>query len=239
MWQVWQAVNAHILFYQLFQHPAKGRKEKKVVITDKVVFESEKDLWHLRNNRHLLKRVFSSLIPWSYFAEGQHKILCPFHHDNTPSAKIYPNDEDGIEKLFCFSCNRAFWTYEYVVKCSRLDPYKELLENCSMEEIISMANTQQGMEDEKPDYLKEYKSVFKEQGGDIASYIRKSYPEEGVVSDFKEFWGKIPKITDMKDSKDRNHRIFALKRGLSVGLASSKTHLLDLPRHENYYELLQ
>ena len=56
-----------------------------------------------------------------------------------------------------------------------------------------------------------------------------------IVSEFIKFYHKIPKITDMKKSKDKNQKIFELKHGLPVGLASTKKHLLDLPREEDWY----
>lgn len=46
-----------------------------------------------------------------YSRPGSDKARCPFHNDNTPSAKIH--DEQGT--LYCFACRKLFRPIDFKV----------------------------------------------------------------------------------------------------------------------------
>jgi hypothetical protein len=63
--------------------------------------------------------VVSKLFPISDFLDnGELKkhYKCPFHNDITPSAKLYTDEKDGIERLFCYSgsCRKQYTSYNYI-----------------------------------------------------------------------------------------------------------------------------
>jgi hypothetical protein len=80
-------------------------------------------------NRLLLSKVIGYLIPISELLNTDAKmVLCPFHVDSRPSAKIYSDDEDGIERLFCYSCRRSYTSYNLLKDRSR-NPLRVLFDN--------------------------------------------------------------------------------------------------------------
>lgn len=62
-------------------------------------------------------QFLASILPWEklidYSPETNHPVLCPFHDDHSPSAKIF-KDEDGVQRLWCFTENRQYSTADYV-----------------------------------------------------------------------------------------------------------------------------
>lgn len=58
--------------------------------------------------------LVSRLIPISIlYGHKNGKVLCPFHDDIKPSAKIH-EDDDKIERLYCFSCRKQFTSWHYL-----------------------------------------------------------------------------------------------------------------------------
>lgn len=54
-------------------------------------------------NKPLMRVVVAKLVPVSQFFEANRKMqVCPFHKDDTPSARIYSDPE--CERLFCYAC---------------------------------------------------------------------------------------------------------------------------------------
>lgn len=41
-------------------------------------------------------------------------IICPFHGDKNPSAKFF-EDDDGVDRLWCFACKKQYTSYEYLI----------------------------------------------------------------------------------------------------------------------------
>lgn len=49
------------------------------------------------------------------------KVICPFHDDTSPSAKLY-KDDDKIERLYCYSCNKQYTSWHYLKLILGQDP---------------------------------------------------------------------------------------------------------------------
>ena len=62
-----------------------------------------------------IRKFVAYLVPiWTFFGEiTNQNVPCPFHHDNTPSAKLFV-DEDKISRLFCYACRQQFTSYDYI-----------------------------------------------------------------------------------------------------------------------------
>jgi hypothetical protein len=67
-----------------------------------------------------LHSFVSGLVPWKkllddYDPSLYRNVVCPFHNDSQPSAKIF-KDKDGIERLWCFAENKQYTTADFVTK---------------------------------------------------------------------------------------------------------------------------
>lgn len=90
------------------------------------------------SDRLLLWKVISLYIPITEFLESDWKYQrCPFHDDENPSAVLHVNDDDGIERLYCYSpeCNRQYTSYDYIKKVIKQDPFYFLRSRFSDEEL--------------------------------------------------------------------------------------------------------
>lgn len=94
----------------------------------------------LIGNEHRLRKFISYFIPISYFFGGDtyQNVLCPFHMDSTPSAKLF-RDEDNTSRLFCFACRRQFTSYDYIKKVIGKNPVLYLREIFPEEKLDSEA----------------------------------------------------------------------------------------------------
>ena len=53
---------------------------------------------------------YSDLNPSSYTQNST--VYCPFHPNvDTKAAKLYPKDENGVEKLYCFAENKVYYPH--------------------------------------------------------------------------------------------------------------------------------
>lgn len=87
-------------------------------------------------NRLMAAKLVGYLIPITeVLGSTAHQILCPFHQDSRPSAKIYTEDEDGVERLFCYSCRKSFTSFHLLKEYGK-DPIKVLFESFP-ESVIS------------------------------------------------------------------------------------------------------
>lgn len=67
-------------------------------------------------------------------------IFCPFHDDRSggkPSAKFYIDDDDGIEKIWCFSERKMFYAWHYIKLILRQDPLLMLVRDFSEQELMT------------------------------------------------------------------------------------------------------
>lgn len=82
-----------------------------------------------------LRKFFEMLVPLHVFIDiSDHNILCPFHPDSAPSARVY-RDEDEVERLWCYSCGRHFTAFDYVSKVRGEQPIRYLASNFTKEEL--------------------------------------------------------------------------------------------------------
>jgi hypothetical protein len=80
-------------------------------------------------NRIKASRLVGYLIPITDLLESKAKMqICSFHADSRPSAKIYTEDEDGIERLYCYSCRRSFTSF-HLLKERGKDPIRVLYDS--------------------------------------------------------------------------------------------------------------
>ena len=99
------------------------------------------------------------------------KYCCPFHHDDTPSAKLF-KDDDGFERLYCFSCRKQFTSYHYISKVLNEYPLSYLFKNSSPQEIrSSIIRIKKNTKEEKKVSInyESYKDILKEEG--VGAYI--------------------------------------------------------------------
>lgn len=65
-------------------------------------------------------------------------MFCPFHDDEVggkPSAKFF-EDEDGIQRLYCFSERRQFTAYDYIKLLLHQDPILYLVKKVPEQELL-------------------------------------------------------------------------------------------------------
>lgn len=81
--------------------------------------------------------VFSKLVPISIFFEDVNgAIYCPFHDDvRHPSAKIYFDDTDNTERLYCFAERKQYTSFHFVLFVLKQDCTEFLFSKNSQEEV--------------------------------------------------------------------------------------------------------
>ena len=67
--------------------------------------------------------------------QANNVLCCPFHDDNSPSAKLFEDEGSGCQVIFCFTENRVFNSYDYVVNVLGQDPTQFLLKNYTTGEL--------------------------------------------------------------------------------------------------------
>lgn len=78
-----------------------------------------------KENRILLFKLVSRLIPISTFIGEGKMHSCPFHSDSNPSAQLF-EDPEG-ERLFCHGCRKQYTSYHYIKTILEEDPYLYLV----------------------------------------------------------------------------------------------------------------
>ena len=62
---------------------------------------------------------------------------CLFHDDrNKPSAKFFADDEDGIQKMYCFVCHRQYTAYDYIKLILHQNPIQRLVNEIPEKELL-------------------------------------------------------------------------------------------------------
>lgn len=87
--------------------------------------------------------IVARMIPLSDFIqESSYNIFCPFHHDvHKPSAKTFYNDEDGIQKLYCYRCHRLYTSYDYLKLVLEENPIAYLRERFTEKDVMVALST--------------------------------------------------------------------------------------------------
>ena len=86
--------------------------------------------------RYLVESYFA-LTDFDEFSEYG-SMYCPFHDDERggkPSAKFF-EDEDGVQRLYCFSERRQFTSYDYIKLILRQDPTLYLTKEIPEKELL-------------------------------------------------------------------------------------------------------
>jgi hypothetical protein len=91
-------------------------------------------------DKNTLREVISRVIPISELmdAETEHNLYCPFHDDEgggKPSAKIYRHDQDGVEKLWCYSEGRFYTSYDYITLVEEGNPMSTLMKQDNLPDL--------------------------------------------------------------------------------------------------------
>lgn len=121
-----------------------------------------------------LAQLFSYMVSIATFLGSDKMLQCPFHPDKTPSSRMY-EDEDGVTRLFCFSCRRQFTSYDYVVKILEVNPVeylKTLFSEKVLRDRVSLLNFVTPVREPKFN-LDELKEVF--QDSNVSDLMEKVY----------------------------------------------------------------
>lgn len=140
------------------------------------------ELKQLYNNKKILKDIVSKNFPLTSFMDEKYGAMyCPFHDDKKgkkPSAKLYLDDEDNIERLYCFSENKQFTSYEYIIQVMHLDPLQYFLGNSSLDEdtIADLVEEIKYFENKKElKVVTKIKSLAIEHKGDMNAFFKAIY----------------------------------------------------------------
>lgn len=87
-------------------------------------------------SREKTRIFFTKIVPISRFLEkrANNVLICPFHNDSNPSAKLFV-DDDGVERLFCFTEKKQYTSYDYVINILGKDPKMFLLSEATEIEL--------------------------------------------------------------------------------------------------------
>ena len=81
----------------------------------------------------IVSRLFS--IKLLMEEDGMRHVICPFHLDNTPSAKFYEDSDTGMDILRCFSCRKNYTSYHYFKQVLQIHPKTALLQYANEHQI--------------------------------------------------------------------------------------------------------
>lgn len=123
----------------------------------------------LCKDRRLLYRFISLHLPITSFFAGDgfdisRNVKCPFHGDDTPSARIFDGDEDGLARLYCYACRRQYTSYDYLKQVLKVNPAMYIRQFYSDTEldtksaIFSLTSLKEEIESYTPDTM-DWKTV--------------------------------------------------------------------------------
>jgi hypothetical protein len=111
----------------------------------------------------ILKATVNKFITISELTDAQEygAIYCEFHGEKRskgshPSAKFFCNDEDDIEKIYCWVCRRQWTAYDYIKRVKKSSPLGYLLQKVNhqlIKDFIDGYEVDTTREDEKNDKL--------------------------------------------------------------------------------------
>ena len=214
--------------------------------------ETITNLNQLKNNQRLLERTFSALAPLTNWLEDTTRNqLCPFHDDSRPSARLH-KDDDGIERLWCFTCNRLYTSVDLArTYGEHSDLLKMMVEELGESEVMAEATRQLHNEPEGEDW-KGYYNLLMEDSADVLEYVRAAYAvkepldfvanvydKSGGLQAFTRLYNHVKDIHDLKGDhhslkRNPNYLTFLKKTGRSVRLINHIEHLEYLPHTNDY-----
>lgn len=85
----------------------------------------------LIHNKYKLAKFVAYMIPiYKYYGTElpRQNVICPFHNDSSPSAKLFIDESDGISRLYCHACRKQFTSYDYIKDVLHRNPVLYLRE---------------------------------------------------------------------------------------------------------------
>jgi len=140
-------------------------------------YSNNKTLDDVFRSKKLTKRLVESLLPLSKMIDVRPNSVtcCPFHNDTTPSAKIFV-EEDGTEKLYCFTEHRHYTSYDYISLILGEDPKIFLLSELKEESLNSIIKN---IDFSDKHYNKEYGVILNRSSNflpNMVSFFEHLYP---------------------------------------------------------------
>lgn len=132
----------------------------------------------MKTREELIKEFMavSKLIPLSLFlGKRRGMVKCPFHMDSTPSAKMFLDDADGIEKLHCFSCRKQFTSYHYIGRVLGENPFEYLALRVSKDRVEAMMASAVGEKEDSTKFEK-YREILEREG--LIKFLKGVYQVE-------------------------------------------------------------
>ncbi len=85
----------------------------------------------LINSPYKLRKFIAYMIPIYKYYDAElprYNVICPFHNDSNPSAKLFIDESDGISRLYCHACRKQFTSYNYIKDVLHRNPVLYLRE---------------------------------------------------------------------------------------------------------------
>lgn len=157
----------------------------------------------LKKDRKLLSLVVNKLVSFGDLTpelkdidSSIGNIYCPFHpseglgeNKNTPSAKIYYNEEKKMYLIKCFAGKkRSYYAFNYIKLILEEDPYDYLLKNRDISQILEIIDlVDKGYLNLDSDSLEDYKiyinNLYEKVDGKTIEFIEKVYFGEDELND--------------------------------------------------------
>lgn len=143
----------------------------------------------LNKNKYYLKQLintyfsFSDLPKYNHLIAGGGNVKCPFHDNrNSPSAKVYLDEDKDILCLWCFTEKRKFYFYDALIN-ENINPIDYLFKYKEHSEILQDYNLLLRNISKQEELLTERKktyvdNLFEEVDNNISEYIEKLYTGE-------------------------------------------------------------
>lgn len=155
----------------------------------------------LKKDRKMLSFVCNNLFTFGDLSHelkdidsSMGNIYCPFHpseklgeNRNTPSAKVYYNEEKKMYLIKCFTTKRSYYAFNYIKLVLDEDPYNYLLENRNTSQILEVMDLiDKGHIILDSGSLEDYKiwinNLYEEVDGNTVEFVEKIYFCEDVLN---------------------------------------------------------
>lgn len=138
---------------------------------------------------------------------GRREIRCPFHPDTRPSAKLYTDDPDGIQKIWCHVCMKQYTSWDYIQKVLKQDPVSFLRRE--RPEFAELASRIAWVEPERnePDPPFDIDALFAEHlPHDVGAFLRGVHRNPADF-DFRFYAKRVKALWEVATGETSVHRI--------------------------------